>query len=353
MRTEFFCLFAASTAAAQSSADSLAADRVIGAGGRALDSALRAMEARGLSGTVLVAKRGEILLLEGYGFADRAAKVKNSAATRFEMNSITKPFTAAAILRLAADGRLDLDGTLERYLGAFPPGKRSATIRHLATHTAGLVVANATLDGTSRDGFVASVKAAARESPPGDAYRYSNAGFSLLAAVVEAASQRPFETYVREELFARARLATAMFRDAVPDDDPRFAKGYAGDSAAPRLAPANPYVWGTRGAGGIWSTVGDMYRWVVALDGTSVVPTSVHGELFVPRPAPREGFGWHVESRDGRAVRQKGGGSAGYQSQILWFPNDGVVIIWATNDQTRAWRTTLNETLSSIALRAP
>jgi CubicO group peptidase (beta-lactamase class C family) len=330
--------------------DSLEREQVSASVGARLDSALSGYERDGFSGMVLVVRRGEILLSKGYGFADKERRIRNAPATRFELNSITKMFTAAAILRLAAEGKLRLDDRIERHLGSFPPAKREATIEQLASHTAGLVVAGAQLSGDSRDAFIADVKRTPLESAPGSAYRYTNAGYSLLAAIIEVASGTDYESYLRDRVLKPAGMRHAVVRDDVPADDTLFAKGY-GRSAS---NAANPYVWGTIGAGGVWSTMGDVYRWIVAVQDGRVIPREYHAMLHSPpRPPSQEAFGWHVSAATDTSRRRidKGGGSQIFATQLLYFPDDQVVIVWAGNDLARRWRQTLNRAIPDLVFR--
>lgn len=340
--------------------DSLATTHVRGALGRRLDSLLTVYEAHGFSGTVLVARRGEVVLLKGYGLADISGRIRNGAATRFEMNSMTKMFTGVSILQLAAADRVRLDGPVAQYLGPLPAPKSAATVEQLAMHTAGLVVEGAQLPDDSRDAFVAAMKFAQMESPPGTRYRYTNAGYSLLAAIIEVASGESFEDYLRRHVFVPAGMQTAVFRNQVPAGDTLFARGYVGSPAGPVPGPPNPYTWGTVGAGGVWSTVGDMYRWVVAAERTDVVPPRYRSLLFSPpRPPSLEAYGWHVYSASdtSRARIDKGGGSDDFASQLLHFPRDSVTVVWASNNLERHWRQTLNRALPDLVFmgttRAP
>ncbi|HEX8170274.1 MAG TPA: serine hydrolase domain-containing protein [Thermoanaerobaculia bacterium] len=308
---------------------------------RKLDSLLRGFESNGYSGSVLVAKDGEIVLHEGYGFADRERGLRNEAETRYEIASLTKTFTAAAVLQLESAGRLRTSDRLSRFLGPFPDEKAAATIHHLATHTAGLVREGTELaSGPDRERFVESVKRTAVESPPGAHYRYTNAGYSMLAAVVEKASGTPFEDYVRAHLIAPAGLQHTGFRtDAQP-----VAAGYAGNK---RVEP-EPYEWGLRGAGGMISTVGDLYRWHRALHEGDVVTPQARAKMF--QAWPEEGYGWHVtHDTAGRRFIHKGGGMTGFASQILDYPDDRVVIVWTCNDPGQ-WRQTLNRELTSAVI---
>ena len=331
--------------------DSLAIQHVRGTLGRRLDSLLTVYEAHGFWGSVLVVRRSEVVLLKGYGFADLARRTRNGAATRFEMNSMTKMFTGVSILQLAAAGKLRLDAPIGAYLGPFPQQKRGATVEQLAMHTAGLAIAGTTLPGDSRAAFVAAMKSAPMESPPGTRYRYTNAGYSLLAAIIEVTSGSTFEDYLRRNIFAPAGMRSAIFLDEVPAADTLFAHGYAGSRSGPVLGPATPYDWGTVGAAGVWTTVGDIYRWVVAVESGDVLPRQYRSLHFSPPPPPSlEAYGWHVYAATdtSRARIDKGGGSEDFASQLIYFPRDGVTIVWACNNLERHWRPTLNRALPDM-----
>lgn len=341
-----FCLLLAAVQA-RAPADSLAQTRIVGPLGMRLDAQLTRFAEYGFSGSVLVVRDGQVVLAKGYGMADVERAIRNTVATRFEMNSLTKMFTGAAVLQLEALGKLRVTHRVEQYLGAFPPDKRDATIDQLASHTSGLVVAGALLANDSRAAFVNDVKRTPREAAPGSQYRYSNAGFSILAALIEQVSGRTFEQYIREALFEPAAMRSAIFRDDVPLTDTLFAHGYVGSPAGLEAGPPNPYVWGTRGAGGVWSTVGDIYRWIVAVETGKVLPDAQRLTLFAPhRPPALEAYGWHVDSTpDGKPWINKGGGSDDFASQLLYYPRDRVTIVWASNSLRQRWRQTLNRAL--------
>ena len=332
-----------------SAADSLESVRVTGGMGRRLDSLLTTYEADGFAGTVLIVQHRRIVLSKGYGFANKEARIRNSPATRFELNSQTKMFTAVAILQLASEGKLRIDDPIERHLGAFPEGKRDATIEHLASHTAGLVVQGADIyGGNSRDVFVDAVKRTPQESPPGSKYRYTNAGYSMLAAIIETKSGLSFEQCLRERIFKPAGLRYTRFRNEVVETDTLFAHGYG-----PPGSEVHPYEWGTIGAGGVWSTMGDVYRWEDAVENGTVVPAEFRELLHSPpRPPSREAFGWHVyPATDSTRLRiDKGGDSDVFGTQLVMFPKEELVIIWANNDLNKRWRQTLNRELAVLIL---
>ena len=331
--------------------DSLETERVSGATGERMDSLLRGYAEQGFSGTVLAVRDHQIVLLKGYGFANKETRVPNSPATRYELNSFVKMFTAAGIMQLAGERKLALDDPVARHLGAFPEEKSGATIAQLASHTAGLVVAGANISGDSRDAFVSDMKRTPMESPAGTRYRYTNAGYSLLAAVLESVSGMRYEDFLRERIFKPAGMRSAVFRNAVPKGDPLFAQGYAPSPAGPVAGEPGPYVWGLIGAGGVWSAVGDVYRWVVAVEAGTVIPPAYREMLqSPPRPPSLESWGWHVYAATDTSRKriEKGGGSEIFATQLQYFPDDRVVIIWASNDLTRRWRQTLNAELPRV-----
>jgi CubicO group peptidase (beta-lactamase class C family) len=224
-------------------------------------------------------------------------------------------------------------------------------VRHLALHTAGLVPAGTPLASDSREAFIRDVGRVPRESPAGAQYRYTNAGYSLLAAIIERASGMSFESYLRQHVFEPAGMLTATFRNEVPPRDPRFAHGYVAGPSGRVPGPPNPYGWGTVGAGGVWCTVGDIYRWVLFVESGQAFAPRFRQLLFSPPPAPsQEAFGWHFTARTdtSRTRIDKGGGSDDFASQLLYYPEERVVIVWASNDLSKRWRRTLNQALPEI-----
>jgi CubicO group peptidase (beta-lactamase class C family) len=300
-----------------------------------LQTLLKDYESQGFSGTVLVAKNDRVVLHEGYGFADRERGIRNGRDTLYEVASLNKTYTAAAILQLEAKGALTTNDLLSRHLGSLPPPKDTATIHHLATHTAGLVPEGTDLgDGLDREQFLANVRNVRAESVPGERYRYTNAGYSVLAAIVEKVSGMPYETYVREQL----SKGEIYFRgEATP---PHMARGYIGDKES--VPP--PYGWGTRGAGGMITTVAELYRWHRALHANPDMKK-------MWEPGPEEGYAWHVErDAEGRRMIHKGGGMREYATQIIYYPDQRVVIIWASNDLGKRWRQDLNRGIAKVML---
>jgi CubicO group peptidase (beta-lactamase class C family) len=298
----------------------------------ALDALVTSFAARGNSGAVLVERGGKTIFRKAYGLADRERNIANTVDTRFHVASVAKIFTAAAILKLEEEGRLSTADPISKYLGPFDDGETGATIHHLLTHTSGLVVKGATLDESSRDAFIRSVAATPRAARPGETYTYLNAGYSLLAAIVEIVSGEPFETFVARELFAPAGMSATGFLWQVQPGDRSFAIGYAGKTVA-ELAPVPRQTeWALRGPGGVVTTVGDLQRWVHALRDDVVLSAASRRKMFTAYFGD-EGYGWHVaKTSRGTTVVHRGGGMPEVAAELRWFPDEESLIVILRNE---------------------
>jgi CubicO group peptidase (beta-lactamase class C family) len=309
--------------------------------GEALDRYLSRLEAFGFSGSALVAQGGKVILDKGYGLADRAAGRPYTAGTIFDIASISKQFTAAAILKLEQEGRLKVEDPIGKFLGSVPADKAPITLHMLLTHTSGLpdVLGDDEYEPVSREVLVRRALAADLVRVPGKRFWYSNAGYSLLAAVVEIVSGKPYETYLKERLWEPAGMRHTGFH--VPDPE-NVAHGYtpAGDWGRPLdkpWAPDGPY-WNLRGNGGILSTTGDLYRWHQALATDRVLARVEREKLIHPwvsqgRAAHASyGYGWSIEEgpKGSREVSHIGGNLV-FDSDFRRYLDAGVVIVLSSN----------------------
>lgn len=298
-----------------------------------LDSVLTHLDKRGYSGAVLVAQDGRIILHKGYGLADRARGIRNTSETLFNIASITKVFTAAAILKLEMQGKLKTSDLISKYLGAFPEEKSGARIHHLLTHTSGLVIKGALLDYSSRQAFVKSVKETPVAAKPGKQYQYLNAGYSLLAAIVEDASGLPFEIYLQKYLFTPAGMTSTGFAwDPRFDNDP-VAIGYEGETLASlKPAPRVPNNWENRGPSGLITTVGDLYKWIQALSTNLILSAKATKKMFTAYVGD-EGYGWHVrKTKRGTTLVHRGGGLPEAESELRWYIEERTVVAVTINN---------------------
>ena len=334
LATVFLCVAALTSCAAAG------LDLVEGALGKRLDTLMAGFAKEGYSGAVLVARKGEVVLRKGYGLADRERGIPNTPTTLFHVASVGKTFTAAAILKLEMQGRLATSDPISKYLGAFPGEKNAATIHHLLTHTAGLSVDASAPDGateldySSRAAFVRSMKEAPIESKPGEKYRYTNAGYTLLAAIVEVASGQRFEQYLRENLFEPAGLTSTGHPWEWKPDDPRVAVGYVGSTVAElKPAPRATDVWGNRGPGNLVTTVEDLYAWIRALRGNEILSARARQKMFTAYANGDEGYGWHVDKTTRNTTRvRRGGGRPDFESEVRWYIDEDTVMILTINN---------------------
>jgi CubicO group peptidase (beta-lactamase class C family) len=328
--------------AAARAADYAGGTVVRGPLGAKLDEYLRRLADWGFSGTVLVARDGEVILAKGYGLADREKRRPVTTDTVISVGSITKQFTAAAILKLETQGKLGVHDPLRKYLPGVPGDKAAITLHHLLTHSAGLASDfGDDYEKVSRDELVKRALASQLLSKPGERYAYSNTGYSLLGAVVEIVSGRGYEEYLYENLFKPAGMTRTGYR--IPRWDPAdLAVGYErgrrwGTEVGRPWAEDGPY-WCLRANGGIHSTVGDMYRWHRALEGDKVLPRAAREKLFAPHvPADDHGtshygYGWSISKTD-RGTRLVGhdGSNGIFYADFRRYVDEGVMSYHATN----------------------
>jgi CubicO group peptidase (beta-lactamase class C family) len=299
--------------------------------------------AAGFRGSVLVSKGGAVVLRKGYGMADRENGVAYDADTVFSVGSITKQFTAAAILKLEMQGKLHVEDPIGKYFASAPEDKRAITLHQLLTHTSGLESDFAQdFDPVSRDEYVKRILASKLRSRPGEAYFYANSGYSLLGAVVEIASGMPYEKYLRENLFLPAGMKDTGYR--LPHWPPaRVAVGYHDGKRWGRLtekpwADDGPY-WALRANGGIHSTLDDMLRWHAALTGDAILSAAAKDKMYRrhvkegPGADTYYGYGWTIgDSAWGSRLIEHNGGNGTFFADFLRFVDDDLVVVLSTND---------------------
>jgi CubicO group peptidase (beta-lactamase class C family) len=306
----------------------------------------------GASGTLVAARDGELVHCQGFGMADREARVGASCDTVYDIQSITKQFTAAAILKLEAMGTLRVRDPISAYFGPVPADKREITLHHLLTHTAGLSGAlGGDYERLSRREMVARALASDLRSPPGADYHYSNVGYSLLAAIVEKASGMGYEEFLAEHLFAPAGMTETGY--VLPDWSPAGVAVEYNARGEPQGRPFEhpwaddgPY-WNLLGNGGLLTTARDMFRWHRALEGEEVLDERAKEKLVEPYVLEQEGgdsyygYGWVVMPTDDYGqIAWHDGGNAWSFSMLTRVPEEGVMVFWTTNayrDEEAGW----------------
>ena len=314
---------------------------VIGPRGVALDSYLSRASRFGFTGTMLVADTGGIVLHKGYGWADQAGTIPLRTTSVFDMGSITKQFTAAAILLLQHEGLLSVRDSLPQYFAHVPSDKRGITIHQLLTHTGGIndgLVGD--YDPVGRDSLVQEALAAPLVSVPGVGFNYSNTGFSMLAAIVELITGRSWEQFVRDRLLLPAGMQHTGY------DLPSWNPADVAHTFTPPLDQGSPLDrwrtnpgphWGLMGNGGMLTTTGDLYRWELALKRGVPVPVDVQRIQFSPRfartPTLSHGYDWWLEQIDGELVMHRGSDCppCGLNGEYRRYSDGGTAIFMANS----------------------
>lgn len=311
-----------------------------------LDSYLQKAARNGWTGSALVASEGKIWIEKGYGMADREAQKPQTAETVFSVGSITKQFTAAAIMKLEGMGKLSVEDPLSKYFPKAPADKAGITLHQLLTHTAGFEGALGddyeTLDAEE---FAELALSTPLILAPGEEYHYSNVGYSLLGIIVEKVSGTGYEAFLREQLWLPAGMNRTGY--LLPKfDKSELAVGYLPGEARWGTALDRPWLpdgpgWHLRANGGVLSTVGDMYRWYLALKNNTVLPKSATDKMFEPHVAegPAEmsfyGYGWVVQEMDGKKAIWHNGGNGVYNANMSFLPEQDICIIVSSNSPNK------------------
>ena len=324
------------------------------------------------SGAVLIAKGNSVLFRKGYGYADVENRIPYTAETQHHVASISKMFTAMAVLKLRDSGKLQLRDPLCRYIAKCPAAWQAITIDQVIHHTSGIpdYESGLGLGSDEYTAFMAQPDASEKivelamtkplDFTPGSKFTYSNTAYMLLNTVVEKAAGVPFATYMRRTLLDPAKMTSS---------------GVAGNSPGP-TRPSFGYTYGDIGwaktlggvsftdghmkrvgkletVGGAWlySTLDDLLRWSRIMDGSSLVSKKLAVEAFRPQ---LEGYaaGWIVDSTFKRKRVMHTGSLPGYVSNITKFPDDSVTIIVFSNIDRGRMGTVMRD-LTAISFGLP
>lgn len=300
---------------------------------------LEKANAYGFSGQVLVAENGKILLNQAYGFADREKRIPNSLNTVFNIASLTKQFTATAILRLEADGKLKTTDSITKYFDNVPADKSNITIHQLLTHTSGLSRGqDGKKNSTNRDEVVTKILQTPLSAKVGERFIYSNNGYHLLAAIIEKVSRQTYPQFISENLFKPAGMLNSGFYQ-----DERWMKTAVSQTYNEwtKLPAFNEWskVW-NYGSGSIISTTTELYKWFTAVNENKILPKEEKEKLFNQYTESFDentfyGYGWYIEKlKSGKTLIFHGGDNQGYHSEFRWYKDDNRIIIILTNYET-------------------
>jgi CubicO group peptidase (beta-lactamase class C family) len=313
-----------------------------------IDALMRAYQGDVPGAGVAVLRDGVPILRCAYGLADIESRAAATPATNYRLASMTKQFTAAAILLLAEDGRLSLNDPVRRWLPTLPEGADEIVVRHLLTHTSGLIDYEDLIpDGTTaqlHDADVLRLLEAENRSyfPPGTGYRYSNSGYSLLALIVSRASGKDFATYLRERIFQPLGMQNTVAFEAGVSAVAHRAFGHSAIRQSWTRTDQS-LTSATLGDGGIYSSIDDLAKWDAALGDDRLLRPASLRLAFEPAaqtgdPAVQYGFGWRISGE----TRWHSGESVGFRNVIVRYPEHRFTVIVLTNrDEPEPYPTAL------------
>lgn len=313
-----------------------------------IDDYLNLSVANGYSGSVLVAQNDKVILSKGYGWADRSKKIKNSPSTVFNIGSVTKQFTAAAILKLMEEGKLDMGDKIKMYFPQATSDKEDITIHQLLTHTSGVLpqTGGFRYNEASKATFLREFFQAELLYAPGTKHTYANANYIVLAAIVEMVSQQDYESYLRENFWKPLQMNHTGYK-SINFNSEQLAHGYYfhftdGEwkdwGTTQNHLPYNNNHWYSIGKGDIYSTVEDLYRWHLALEQNKVMQPGTKKLMEMAHTPENEdktsfyGYGWAIYNAfENKKVVTHNGSNGIFFSDFVRFVDDDLVVIALSN----------------------
>jgi CubicO group peptidase (beta-lactamase class C family) len=298
------------------------------------------------SGAILVARDGRPIVSKGYGMANYELNVPNTPQTAFRLASITKQFSAAAIMQLQERGKLSVTDPICKYLDNCPAAWQPITIRHLLTHTSG--IPNYTLfpgffettavQSHTFTGFVDVFRDKRLDFAPGERFAYSNSGYYLLGLIIERALGVPYADFLHDNIFVPWEMKNSGYDDS-ETLVPNRANGYRWNGKSFANAP----YWSTSilfSAGGPYSTTEDLLRWERSLTTERMLSKKSLDEIFTPfksgfgSPFTEDGYGygWGIRKSGQRQSIYHSGGVSGAVTYIARFPFERVTVIVLSNN---------------------
>lgn len=292
-----------------------------------VDSLIKPLVDEGLlSGSILIAIRGNILFAKGYGLADRENSIPNTPETIFRIGSITKPITAIAIMQLHERNKLNINDPLSKYLHDFPNGDK-ITLYHLLTHTSGLASYDWRRSEDKQQELEVVInwtKELTLQSKPGEKFMYSNSGYALLTYIIEKVSGVKYEDYLRENIFIPCDMKkSGLYSMNYPLNNMAFGYGrvnYDGFEKVTRPCPLS------RGAGDLYSTILDLFKLGMNIHKNTLLSSESWDKIFTPFNNSY-GLGWYIEELFGEKVMYHPGGLLGYMGNLRFFIDRDIIVI--------------------------
>ena len=301
-----------------------------------MDEVVRSYVSKGeFMGSVLVARGGDVLFSKSYGSANLEWDIPNTPATKFRLGSITKQFTAAAILLLEERGKLKIEDTVKTHLPDAPAAWDKITIFHVLTHTSGIPsftefseYREMKMFDTPAEQIVAKFRGRPLEFEPGEKMEYSNSGYVLLGYLVEKVSSQGYAEFVQENIFKPLGMKDSGY-DSNSAIIPRRASGYSSGPEGPVNA-GFIHMSIPHGAGALYSTTEDLLRWEQALFGGKLLSAEALQKMTTPFKDDY-GLGLLIKQVDGRKRIWHGGGIEGFNTSLAYYPDSKITAVVLAN----------------------
>ncbi|WP_349263338.1 serine hydrolase domain-containing protein [Steroidobacter sp.] len=292
--------------------------------------------------SLLIVQDGKPLVRRSYGLSNLEEQTVATPDTNYRLASVTKQFTAAAILLLAEDGKLDLDDPLRKWFPSLPEVATRMTLRHVLTHTSGLIdyedVIPPTMTGQLHDADVLEILETQNRTyfTPGTAYRYSNSGYALLALIVGKASGKDFATFLKERIFVPLGMTNTVAYEEGVSSVNRRAFGYSEEHGRWTRTDQSQ-TSAVLGDGGIYSSIDDLAKWDVALYDDRLLSARSRQLAFTPvvdsdDPNVRYGMGWRItEEQIGGSTLWHSGETIGFRNVIVRYPERRFTVVLLSN----------------------
>jgi CubicO group peptidase (beta-lactamase class C family) len=292
------------------------------------------MERQHVPGLALaVVRGGRLVRAEGFGFADRERRIAVTPRTVFKIGSVSKQFLATGIMLLVQDGRLGVDDLVSKYIAGTPDAWKALTIRDLLTHTSGVLREGPAFNPMARQPDIEVIRsafAAPLQFETGTRYQYCNVCYFTLAEIIARVSGKPWSQVVRERIFLPSGMTAS---GTTADSLPGRSHGYDWRTDSLHHAPDWPAL---RPSGAFSSSVVDLAKWDSVLYTDAVLTRASKDQMWTAHrlkdgKSAGYGFGWSIDSLDGRQMVHHGGSLPGFRAQMTRIPGDSLTIIVLTN----------------------
>lgn len=309
---------------------------------------------------VMAIDRGQVVFKHAYGLADVEGAVPCTTATNFRMASVSKQFTAAAVMLLVDRGLLNLDDTLDDVFPGFPTYGERITIEHLLTHTSGLPdYENLIRGGTELpldDLDVVHLLMDAKEPlfPPGEKWQYSNSGYALLGMIVEIAAEKPYHQFMVDEVFTPLGMRNTLLYQRGLNDVAHRAFGHERKDGK-WLRADQSLTSAIRGDGVVYTSLDDYQRWLAGLAERRLLSDKSHAAMFSPhaktdRGESHYGYGWFLdEYRDEQRVHHNGD-TRGFRLCVQAFPDRRAAVVLQFNGEVEEEMTKVGERMADLLI---